>query len=70
MYGYRVLRNTEQAYELDKENGNTKWSDSITVEMNNVLSFGSFADHGKGGRAPRDSKQINVHLVFTVKHDG
>jgi hypothetical protein len=33
MYGYLVPRNHEQALELDKTNGNTRWADATDKEL-------------------------------------
>ncbi|HSN23318.1 MAG TPA: reverse transcriptase domain-containing protein, partial [Methylomicrobium sp.] len=70
MYGYLVPRNYDQAVQLDKENGNTKWMDCTKLELIQVLGYGTFNDHGLGGMAPEGFKKISVHFVYAVKHDG
>lgn len=70
MYGFQVPRNYQQALDLDKENGNTKWQDAVAMEMNQVNEYDTFIDKGIGFRPGTDWKRINVHLVFAVKHDG
>ena len=70
MYGYQVPRNHEQAMELDRKNGNTKWRDSEILELSQVLDYGTFNDMGKYVRAPAGYKKIKVHFVYAVKHDG
>ena len=70
MYGFQVPRNWEQAVELDKENGNTKWQDCTALEMAQIDEYEAFQDKGKGFKPGPDWKKINVHLVYAVKHDG
>ena len=35
-YGMRIPTSITEAYEIDKENGNTLWRDAIKREMENV----------------------------------
>jgi hypothetical protein len=35
-YGIRVPKSVHEAFEIDRENGDTKWADAIQKEMNNV----------------------------------
>ena len=70
MHGYLVPRNYQQALELDKQNGNTKWADATQLELHQVLGYGTFNDHGRHARGPEGHKRINVHFVYAVKHDG
>jgi len=70
MYGILVPRNYEQALELDAENGNTKWQDCTSLELDQIDEYETFIDKGKGYRPGADWKRINVHLVYAVKHDG
>jgi hypothetical protein len=70
MYGYLVPRNHEQALELDKTNGNTRWADATDKELVEINEYDTFSDKGKGHRPGQDYKKIRVHLVYAVKHDG
>jgi hypothetical protein len=70
MYGYLVPRTYEQALELDKINGNTKWRDAIDVELQQIDEYDTFIDKGDGHKPGPDYKKIKVHLIFAVKHDG
>ena len=70
MYGFLVPRNHNEAMELDRKNGNTRWYDSEKVELAQVDEYDTFIDHGKGGRPPDGYKKISVHMVYAVKHDG
>ena len=71
-YGYEVARNYKHALELDAKNQNTKWHDSIELELAQIDEYNTFEDRGHKSiaTAPRDHKRIRVHLVFDVKHDG
>ena len=70
MFGYQVPRNHDQAVELDIKNGNTRWKEAEKLELSQVLDYGTFNDHGKGGKPPDSYKKITVRLVYAVKHDG
>ena len=70
MYGFQVPRNYQQALELDKANGNTKWQDCTLLELGQIDEYKTFIDKGIGYRPGPDYKRINVHLVYAVKHDG
>ena len=69
-FGYKVPRTPRQAIQIDAENGNTRWQDAMTLELNQLNEYDTFKDLGKGARAPTDYKKIQVHFVFAVKHDG
>ena len=70
MYGFQVPRNYQQALDLDKANGNSKWQDAIEKELTQVDEYETFHDQGTGSYPGKAYKRINVHLVFAVKHDG
>jgi hypothetical protein len=70
MFGHLVPRNHQQAIEIDKKNGNTRWQDAKKEELTAILTYGTFNDRGKGKAAPNGYKKITFHFVFTVKHDG
>ena len=70
MYGFQVPRNHNQAMELDKANGNSKWQDSEEAELKQIDDYSTFLDIGKGRRPGPDYKRINVHIIYAVKHDG
>jgi hypothetical protein len=67
-FGIQVPRNVKQAYELDNQNGNTKWADAMKEQIDSLQKFNKFKDMGK---IPflADHKKIIVHFVFAVKHD-
>jgi hypothetical protein len=67
-FGIQVPRNVKQAFELDKENGNTLWKDAMTREIANIQAYKTFKDMGTVTFVP-GYKKIIVHFVFAVKHD-
>ena len=69
-FGYLVPRNHDQAMELDRRNGNTKWADAEKTEVGQLFDYETFFDLGKGGTAPKGHKKIRCHIVYDVKHDG
>ena len=77
-FGYQVPRTYDEAIEIDRRNGNTKFQDAVKLELQQIDDYDTFEDHGiaeidKKGRCingPKGYKRITVHLVFDVKHDG
>ncbi len=70
MHGYQVPRNHQQAMDLDRANGNTKWRDSELLELKQIDDYNTFLDKGKDWKAPSDYQKISVHIVYAVKHCG
>ncbi|KAL7570791.1 hypothetical protein ACA910_014420 [Epithemia clementina (nom. ined.)] len=78
MFGYQIPRDYEEAMELDRKNGNTKWKEAIDLELKQIDDYQTFKDIGRAEldqkgqvkNAPAGYKKIRVHLVFAVKHDG
>ena len=69
-YGFRVPRNASEVEPIDKANNNRRWQDAIDLEIGQLQDYETFQDKGKGAPIPKGYKQITVHLVFDVKHDG
>jgi hypothetical protein len=55
----------KQAYDLDRLNGNTLWTDAIAKEMRNVRV--AFRILPKGETAPGGYKKIPCHMIFDIK---
>ena len=55
----------KQAYELDRINGNTLWTQAIAKEMKNVRV--AFRILPLGQTAPIGHKRIPCHMVFDIK---
>ena len=66
-YGIKVPRSVAHAYELDQKNGDTFWRDAIKNEMMNVFVAFEILNHGED--APRNFKELGVHLRFDIKMD-
>jgi hypothetical protein len=57
-----------EAYEINKENGDDRWAQSIQKEMNAVrMAFHILED---GVDPPPGYQYMDCHLVFDVKFDG
>jgi hypothetical protein len=71
-YGFEVPKDYQHVVRLDEKAGNTKWQDSTKLEMAQLVDdYDTFKDYGHSGRKPPNGyKNIIVHLIFTVKHDG
>ena len=69
-YGYEVPRNYGHAVELDNAAKNTKWQDSVELEMAQLAEYDTFKDYGMyiKSNPPAGYKRIITQLVFAVKH--
>ena len=64
-YGIRIPKSVKEAIEIDKENGNTLWMDTIRLEMKNVrVAFEEFDGYTA---SLVGYVQITGHIVFDVK---
>jgi hypothetical protein len=70
MFGFEIPRDYNHAVQLDKANGNTKWQDCTALELLQMKEYQVFLSLGKGAAKPPGYKQIRVHFVYAVKHDG
>ena len=66
-YGIRIPKSVDEAHQIDKENGNTKWADAIAKEMKNVMV--AFKMLGMGAPTPVGYQKIRCHIIFDVKMD-
>ena len=78
-FGYLIPRDNKHALELDKLNGNSRWYDAATKELDQINEYKVSISHGKAKydpkskriiNAPQGYQKIKVHLVFANKHDG
>ena len=67
-FGVQVPRNENEARELEKKFGHTKWAAAEKVEVDQLNDYESFRNHGRGP-PPRNYKVIKVFFVYDVKHD-
>jgi hypothetical protein len=58
------------AIELDEIHGTTQWVDVASLEMVQLDGYDCFHDQGKGVDIPKGFKNICVHLIYEVQHDG
>jgi hypothetical protein len=66
-YGVEIPRSVEQAYNIDKKNGNTHWADAIGKEMLNVGIAFEVLESSKA--TPVGWSKVTGHMVFDVKMD-
>ena len=66
-YGIKVPKTIEEAYTLDKANGNNLWRNAITKEMQNVSV--AFEILEKEEELPPSYKLATCHIIFDVKMD-
>ena len=64
-YGINLPKTVYKAQMLDKENGNTLWSNAIMKDMTNVkVAFNFFDDDDS---VPRNHQFFKFHMIFDVK---
>lgn len=70
-YGVQVPRNVDEAYQLDKDNGDTLWADAIDKEMAALYELDCFEYREKGYRPQQEEgyQWTRVHMIFDVKTD-
>ena len=67
-YGIEVTKTVEQALRLDKENGNTLWSDAIKAEMSKICpAVESFDGDDIQELLDDNYQKISCHFIFDVK---
>jgi hypothetical protein len=66
-YGIEIPKDVEDAYRIDRKNGNTFWRDAIAKEMYNVGV--AFEVLEEGATAPAGWSKVTGHIVFDVKMD-
>ncbi len=69
-FGVCVPRNVKEAYQLDKENGNTLWRDAMDLELTQLIEYQTFVDAGLNAPTPTGYQKIRAHMVFDVKQMG
>ena len=64
-YGIRIPKSIKEAKEIDNANGDTRWMDSVRLEMkNNRVAFQTYEDDP---RKLVGYTEITGHIVFDVK---
>ena len=78
MFGYLIPRNYMEAMQFDSENKNSKWYDTIKIEMDSMRDYKDFKmwdkaildKHKKVRNSLKGYHRIKVHPVIAVKFDG
>ena len=68
-FGVRVPFGIKQAMQLDEENGNALWFDSIKKELACLNEHSVFRMLDEWEEAPEGHQCVPHHIVFDVKHD-
>jgi len=64
-FGIEIPTSVEDAYEIDRRNGNTLWRDAIDKEMKNVkIAFKVMSDDDV---VPPGFQQMTCHMIFDIK---
>ena len=67
-YGIRIPKSVKEVYEIDKENGNTLWTEAIKKEMANVgIAFSPSEEQNPHEFEKLGYQWINCHMIFDVK---
>ena len=66
-FGLKIPQSVDEAYELDKENGNDMWAVAIKKEMDSVQEFKTFQILKDDERVPVGYQEIKCHMIFDIK---
>ena len=69
-HGIEVPCHCKDTMRLDKQNKDKLWGEATKTEMKQVNMFEVFKDHGLNAPVPKGHRNIRVHLIFDIKHDG
>ena len=69
-FGVQVPRNSREAYDLDRKNGDNLWAEAIRKEVGQLLEFETFKILPRGSSPPAGYQKIPTITTFAVKHDG
>jgi hypothetical protein len=73
MYGVEITRDWDNVRQLDKEKGNTKWADSMQLEIKELYEYEFAKDRGileASDPTQKGYTKIRCHKTDAVKHDG
>lgn len=72
MNGFQVPNNFKEALFLDDRNEKNHWEIATNLEIDQLMEFKVFKDHGKyhKSRVLRGYRVIPGFLIYAVKHDG
>jgi len=69
-YGIRIPRDVEEAFELDKANGNTDWADAIHKEISTLIQMGCFEFKSPEYKPGPDYQFAPLRMIFEAKPCG
>ena len=64
-FGIRLPKTVKEALEIDKENGNTMWADSMQKEMNAMRVAFKILEEGE--TAPPGYQCVSCKMIFDVR---
>jgi hypothetical protein len=64
MFGVEIPKNVKRALEMDKENGNNLWQESIDKELEIINQFQTFWRLNKDEQLSPDFKPVPYFIVF------
>jgi hypothetical protein len=69
-FGVQVPRSTKESMQLDTENKNTLWAESIKTEFKQINDYETFRVLENHEHMPPGYKRIPYHCIYDVKFDG
>ena len=77
-FGIELPHSVDEAFAIDKRNGNNFWRDAIEKEMSKIRGMGAFERYDKatpqelrgGDKKLPGYQQIGCHMIFDIKMDG
>lgn len=69
-YGVEIPQKYQDILCIDRKNGNSLWGDALKKDMDCMVEYKVFKDIRKSSDKPTDYKNIGVHFVYNVKHNG
>ena len=71
MFGFEIPKTYAEAIRMDKENGNTKWVETIERELTGIDNYSTFEDlgHKDDINPPNGYQRIKLTWTFAVKQD-
>ena len=68
-YGIKIPLNVKDAYEFDKSNGNSLWTDAIDAEINSLLKLKCFKFEAPNYKPGKDYQYTSLRMIFEAKQD-
>ena len=65
----KIPNTVEQAFELDKKNGNNLWREALEKEIKALLDLDTFEFKEAGWQPPKDYTKVPLLIKFDVKMD-